>query len=57
MKQIILFTLILLALSCKAQNPIIALGDYNTEIVNGAYLKDTNYPDGPKPANNQKEGR
>ena len=42
MKYIIIITAILTTLSCKSQNPIIALGDYNTEIVNGAYLKDTN---------------
>ena len=42
MKHIIIITAILTVLSCKAQSPIIALGDYQTELVNGAYLKDIN---------------
>ena len=42
MKHIIIITAILSFLSCKAQSPIIPLGDYNTELVSGSYQKDVN---------------
>lgn len=42
MKKIILILIIASTLSCKAQSPIIALGDYQTEIINGSYQKDVN---------------
>ena len=42
MKHLIIITTVLTVLSCKAQTPIIALGDYQTEAINGAYFKDIN---------------
>ena len=41
MKNILLiFTIILSILSCKAQSPIIDIADKQTELVDGAYIKD-----------------
>ncbi|MDH7912125.1 DUF6705 family protein [Winogradskyella sp. SYSU M77433] len=40
MKYILLTLIIFSFLSCKAQSPIIPLGDYGTEITEGSYQKD-----------------
>ncbi len=42
MKNIILIALIIVTFACKAQSPIIDIADRQTELVDGAYLKDVN---------------
>ena len=41
-KFILIYSLILLGINCKAQSPIIDLNDRNGTIINGAYYKDVN---------------
>lgn len=42
MKKLNLFIALIALLSCKAQSPIISIGDYSQDIVAGCYLKDVN---------------
>lgn len=42
MKYLIITAIIISALSCKAQSPIVALDDYASEYTNGGYRKDIN---------------
>ena len=41
-KFILIYSLIILGINCKAQSPIIDLNDRNGTIINGAYYKDVN---------------
>ncbi len=42
MKNLLFTIMVLIVFSCKAQSPIIQLGDYSTELVNNSYWKDVN---------------
>ena len=42
MRLTILAIFVVISISCKAQSPVIPLGDYNSELINGAYQKDVN---------------